>query len=721
MAYGSHESELRMRTEGFIFKMIKNRLKNGAVIDFPIYDYTYNQNQKFIAHSDKTPPFFRFGVVNGNATPNTQYNRRAEQIKEKFPKLSDDEVFEQARVWVISLIQKITISEYLPIVLGNGLPPYSGYDSSINSTIDVFFGMSSFCNGHSEPAPYQIQYNTPLSDFMNHSLYDVSLKITPVLEAGTSGPFNKRSRDVGIPRSYFNVRKLFGLPNIKDFQEITSNQQIVSKLRLLYKDIKFLDAYVGGLAEEHSETSNLGSLFYEYVSSQFIAARSGDRFEVRATTLRDLISVPEDLIPRDIWHVLPEIPRSNRTAPIIELQCYSIGGWCGFGFGHSMSDAECVISRPTLQNSGYPARPDPNLGEIYVLLLQNSYDPSTKIMSFRFQHSINKPGYQTLTLAYQPFIFASAPFMRAYLQDTAPPDQWFEQHGLNRRATTANFITGEVSSNEFVLSPLRMAHGILIFIAIFLLLPLGIFLKRYRYGRKWVFLHALVQFTAIIVNLISFVVILLRNDNVTGSSIFRAHSIIGILFFILVVLQGVLGSIILTAVFFFINYRSYRTVLALGICEAFLGIFQYYPLGASTSRAYLVWWILYFLSLALWIVIFGLTELNFRYHAFHFSANNLRSKFLPHEQTQIKSIELNEESLSTLSWSEINEEIEEGSKLIVLGSKVYEISQWIPKYPGGSLILNTVLGTDVYKVVFPDSYLRLESFLPEFGEPFGPS
>lgn len=102
---------------------------------------------------------FLTGDVRGNENPELcslhvlfvrEHNRVAAQIAASDPTLSDEELYQRARRFVIALLQKVTYSEFLPALLGSAnLPPYSGYRSTVNPGISNEFGAAVFRLGHS--------------------------------------------------------------------------------------------------------------------------------------------------------------------------------------------------------------------------------------------------------------------------------------------------------------------------------------------------------------------------------------------------------------------------------------------------------------------------------------------------------------------------------------------------------------------------------------------
>ena len=73
-------------------------------------------------------------------------------ILKKDPKLSDEEVFQIARNYVIGLVQHITFDEYLPELIGKRtmeqlVGPYR-YDETANPNIFTEFSSAAFRIGH---------------------------------------------------------------------------------------------------------------------------------------------------------------------------------------------------------------------------------------------------------------------------------------------------------------------------------------------------------------------------------------------------------------------------------------------------------------------------------------------------------------------------------------------------------------------------------------------
>lgn len=81
------------------------------------------------------------------------HNYIAESIKNLQPTWSSEEIFNEARKWVIATQQHIYVDEWLPALLGKSLPAYKKYDPSINPQIDQFFQSAAFRFGHTLVTP----------------------------------------------------------------------------------------------------------------------------------------------------------------------------------------------------------------------------------------------------------------------------------------------------------------------------------------------------------------------------------------------------------------------------------------------------------------------------------------------------------------------------------------------------------------------------------------
>lgn len=82
-----------------------------------------------------------------------EHNRLCDEILSKNAKLSDEEVYQTARHYVIGLLQKITFDDFLPKFFGNKydylIGSYKGYNAHVNPNIPLEFASAAFRVGHS--------------------------------------------------------------------------------------------------------------------------------------------------------------------------------------------------------------------------------------------------------------------------------------------------------------------------------------------------------------------------------------------------------------------------------------------------------------------------------------------------------------------------------------------------------------------------------------------
>lgn len=285
----------------------------------------FNVNE--IANEGDGPHLFIAGDVRANeqaglASMHTlfvrEHNRLADIISSQDYTLSDEDIYQRARKIVGAVIQKITYDEFLPAVLGDdALGSYSGYDSSIDPTIKTEFSTAAFRFGHTMLPTELLRLDNdgnPIAEgniALQDAFFDpeavTSVGIDPYLKGlatqaaqelenlvvsdvrnflfgppGSGGldlaSLNiQRGRDHGLA-DYNQMRVDYGLDAVTDFHEITSDTELQMKLKALYGDVNEIDAWIGGLAEDHLFGASLGELFSTILIDQFDSLRHGDRF-----------------------------------------------------------------------------------------------------------------------------------------------------------------------------------------------------------------------------------------------------------------------------------------------------------------------------------------------------------------------------------------------------------------------------------------------------------
>ena len=273
-----------------------------------------------------------------------EHNRWVDILAERYPELSDDDLYAAARTRVEAEIQAITFNEYLPVLLGDGaIAAYSGYDSSVNPGVSVEFSTAVYRFGHSllnsEIQLLDEDGNTAAGgnltlveaffapDMMesggleailrglgDSTAQEVDTLVVEDLRSALFGTgldlaaFNlQRGRDLGVA-SYNDLREAVGLQRATSFSDVTSDARIAAQLQILYGDVDQLDAWVGGLAEDHVNGGMLGELFSTIIIDQFTRIRDGDPYWSQAghlpageldalwsTTLADIIEWNTDI------------------------------------------------------------------------------------------------------------------------------------------------------------------------------------------------------------------------------------------------------------------------------------------------------------------------------------------------------------------------------------------------------------------------------------------
>lgn len=273
-----------------------------------------------------------------------EHNRLVEELRESDPSLTDEELFEGARLRLEIEVQAITYNEWLPLLVGeNAIAEYEGYDPEVDPSIAVEFSGAAFRFGHTLLSAEIERLNEDGSDidggalslreaFFNPDILAEGGGIDPVIrglagshaqeldtmivedvrsfligEDGTQGldlaALNiMRGRDLGI-ESYNDLRETLGLERVTSFDEISSDPEIAGRLEEAYGDVDLVDAWVGGLAEDPVEGGVVGETFAIIIIDQFTRLRDGDEgwgdaeglipadelAELQETTLADIV------------------------------------------------------------------------------------------------------------------------------------------------------------------------------------------------------------------------------------------------------------------------------------------------------------------------------------------------------------------------------------------------------------------------------------------------
>jgi hypothetical protein len=262
------------------------------------------------------------------------HNLIASELQKEHPGWTDEQLYQEARKINIAEYQSIIYNEWIPAVLGpKALPAYTGYNANVNPSIANEFSTVAFRFGHSllsggierhnndglditDVNPAGSSINLAI-DFFDPNLLSAAATVDPltghttsnidaVLKGDADGDSQamdtlainevrdllfgnggggqdliardiQRGRDNGLP-DYNTMRVAYGLPAVTSFAQITSNVQVQQELKDAYGNVNKIDAFEGGLAEDHVKGSDVGPLFQGIMVDQFTRLRDGDRF-----------------------------------------------------------------------------------------------------------------------------------------------------------------------------------------------------------------------------------------------------------------------------------------------------------------------------------------------------------------------------------------------------------------------------------------------------------
>jgi len=258
------------------------------------------------------------------------HNLIARRLQNRHSDWTDEELYQEARKLNIAEYQNIVYNEWIPAVLGQrAMPAYRGYNPNVNASISTEFSTVAFRFGHSMVSPdiaregnngQSIDESISLAfDFFDPNLLNpnnvvdpltglTSTDIGPILKADADGNGQamdlmvigdvrnllfgngglggddliardiQRGRDNGIP-DYNSVRTAFGLEAVTTFSQIVTDDTLVDAFGQAYPGgIGTVDAFEGGLAENHVAGSDVGPTFQAIMVDQFRRLRDGDRF-----------------------------------------------------------------------------------------------------------------------------------------------------------------------------------------------------------------------------------------------------------------------------------------------------------------------------------------------------------------------------------------------------------------------------------------------------------
>lgn len=243
-----------------------------------------------------------------------EHNRLCRLIALLDPEADDEGIYQLARKIVQAEIQSITYNEFLPALLGRpvesgSIAPssqpgiatefstacYRFGHSTLSANIDLVgpntAGSISLTDAFFNPGFLQgkpVNVDLLLAGLPTRPCQEIDVRIVSNLRTFLFGPpgaggFDlaalniQRGRDHGLA-DYNSMREAYQLSRVNEFAEITSDVSLQAALEDLYGNVDNIDAWVGGLAEDHVSNGSVGPLILAVLSDQFSRLRSADSF-----------------------------------------------------------------------------------------------------------------------------------------------------------------------------------------------------------------------------------------------------------------------------------------------------------------------------------------------------------------------------------------------------------------------------------------------------------
>jgi peroxidase len=248
-----------------------------------------------------------------------EHNYWVGTLRALHPEWSGDQLYEMARAITTAEYQNIVYTEYLPVLVGNAVGPYQGYDPRVNAQVTQEFSAAAFRVGHSQVSDTQegldnngqVTFTESLAQaFFNTAAVDEANGIDPLLRSIgvdfaqatdvytvavlrnllfaplVGGDIDQvdliaidiqRERDVGLG-TLNQTRQAIGLAPYSSFAQLTSDSALQNNLETVYGNVNNVDLFIGGLAENHARGADVGPTFQAIIARQFQALRAGDRF-----------------------------------------------------------------------------------------------------------------------------------------------------------------------------------------------------------------------------------------------------------------------------------------------------------------------------------------------------------------------------------------------------------------------------------------------------------
>jgi peroxidase len=334
-----------------------------------------------------------------------EHNRLVDAIGVQRAELDDEGRYQLARKLVGAEIQAITYREFLPALIGAGASTQNlnshQYFSSADASVTNAFANAAFRLGHS-----QVSSNLTLIDengvesalplrhaFHNPALIDADPSLVDSLLRGAAtqrseeidtmivddlrnalfGPPGsggldlaainiQRGRDAGIP-NYRTLKSVHGAGQISAFSQITSDPELAAALATVYgNNLSNIDAWIGGLAEDHVAGGSVGRTFHAIIDSQFNRLRQGDRFFYTGAAAGLYVGGVLDPLIRDLVDLdtisLADILQANTNVAALQDNVFFVPGFTDLADGDLNGDGVVNAADYTLIRDGATSMTD---------------------------------------------------------------------------------------------------------------------------------------------------------------------------------------------------------------------------------------------------------------------------------------------------------------------------------------------------------------------------
>lgn len=244
-----------------------------------------------------------------------EHNRKAAELAASNPEWTDEQIFQKARQWVTSVMQAITVNEFIPTLTGRRLPKYAGHRPRTNGRLALEFEHALFRLGHSMVSSVLEQGDGKPALDLGQSLFQSSaiLQTSADLDALIRGSVHQRHEkldcqvvdglrntlivdepgdkgtlfdlpainvarglDLGLP-SYNQARAGFGLSAVTDFRR-AFDADAAARLAAAYPTVDDIDLFAGGICERSRGRGQTGPLTTAVLLRQIYELRAADRF-----------------------------------------------------------------------------------------------------------------------------------------------------------------------------------------------------------------------------------------------------------------------------------------------------------------------------------------------------------------------------------------------------------------------------------------------------------